>query len=101
MSDWGRHERERGTIACLAGWTLLLSGYTLPPGREYRRPDGTVVPWHEAGDEAAGLLGLTDGERHGVDCSLFGEFDEDKAIDRFRTLVEAAQAVQDPVPQSA
>jgi hypothetical protein len=100
-SGRGRHDRERGTIASLAGWTLLLSGYTLPPGGEYQRPDGTAVGRQQAGDEAAALLGLTDAQRDGGGSPLFGEMDRDKAIARLRALVEAAETTRDPGRQAA
>jgi hypothetical protein len=91
-SGQGRHDRERGTIASVAGWTLLLSGYALPPGGGYQRPDGTIVGWHQAVGEAARLLGLTSAERYGRDCPLSGELDADKAIAWLRALVEATEA---------
>jgi hypothetical protein len=43
MSGWAWHDRERGTIASMAGWALLLSGYTLPQRGQYQRADGTAV----------------------------------------------------------
>jgi hypothetical protein len=95
-SGWAWHDRERGTIASLAGWTLLLAGYTLPRRGQYQRPDGTVVSWDEAAEEAARLLGLTGAERYGRDCPLFGEPDEGKAIARLRALVIAAEATCGP-----
>jgi len=66
-----------GTVACLAGHTLLLSGYRLLTEREqmdflnetgehpglFMRPDGTIVQGHYAG-EAAQLLGMTHEERY-------------------------------------
>jgi hypothetical protein len=100
-SGWGWHDCERGTIASVAGWALLLSGYTLPQRGQYQRPDGTVVGWHQAADEAAGLLGLTGAEQYGGDCPLFGEPDEGKAIARLRALVEAAEATCGPGLQAA
>jgi hypothetical protein len=56
------------------------------------------VPWHQVGDEAADLLGLTDAQRGGEDCPLFGDPDQDEAIAWLRALVEATCG---PVLQAA
>jgi hypothetical protein len=84
-----------GTRACLGGWALLLCGYRLEDKNEFIRPDGTEVPPAHVGREAAYLLRLTSAEQFGPDddlCSLFGEMNDDAAIERFRLLVEAAEA---------
>jgi hypothetical protein len=95
MGDFGRYER-CGTVACLAGWTLLLSGYTLTSDLTFMRPDGSRVHAGPGpGDEAARLLNLTAAEEDGepgAPWPLFYAGDEDAAIARFRELVEAAEA---------
>jgi hypothetical protein len=93
-----------GTVACLAGHAMLASGYVLretgslfDPLSVFIRPDGTPV--HDKGREAAGLLGLTDGEFRGEDYRLggiqiplfHGMQSRERAIARFRALVEAAE----------
>lgn len=94
MTVYGEKYPECGTVACIAGWAMLLSGYQLsdgPGGSHFIRPDGSTVPDSMNGDEAAELLDLTAAERYGgpeSECSLFTEWDEDAAIDRFRMLVE-------------
>lgn len=98
MTVWGDRDPECGTVACLAGWAMLLSGYRLRDG-EFVRPDGCEVESGTEGDEAALLLELSDAERygsHGEECSLFGEWDEEEAIARFRKLVEASEAIPEP-----
>lgn len=76
--------------ACIAGRTLLLSGYTYQHGR-FLRPDGTPVD--NPADEAALVLGLTDSERHGPDgrTYLFFNGDNDAALARFRRIVETPE----------
>ena len=98
MGIWGEPDTECGTVACLAGWAMLLSGYRLGYGRKgsyFARPDGTPIPDGTDGDEAARLLDLSCEERYGSgedECSLFTAPDDDIAIERFRALVDAAEA---------
>jgi hypothetical protein len=84
-----------GTAACLGGWTLLLSGYELAGLNLFVRPDGSEVPPASIASEAASLLCLTDAEHYGppgIACpTLFGETSEDRAIARFRVIVERAE----------
>jgi hypothetical protein len=83
-----------GTAACLGGWTLLLSGYGLLGPNDFTRPDGTALLPECIGSEAASVLGLTDDEHYGppgVNSTLFGETDPERAIARFRVIVERAE----------
>lgn len=95
MSDFGHIDPECGTVCCLGGWAMVLSGYHVSP-QAFFRPDGSVVG--SEGDEARELLGLSD-EEYAREYegsrvpSLFLDYDEDRAIERFRALVEAAEAV--------
>jgi hypothetical protein len=95
MLIWGEPAApDCGTAACLGGWTLLLSGYGLLGPNEFTRPDGTAVPPALVGSEAAYLLRLTTDEHYGapgVGSTLFGETDPDRAIARFRVIVERAE----------
>lgn len=95
MGSWGYTNSVCGTSACLAGWAMLLSGYTLDENDDtFHRPDGVRV--RDEGSEAQQLLGLTDTERYGqgdIDESLF-TLDEDEAISCFRALVETAEAAE-------
>ena len=102
MRDWGGKD-ECGTVACLAGWTLLLSGYTVDQFGDFTSPGGVSVTTEDdddafdgdtVGDEAAGLLRLTDTELYGPpgsQSSLWATFPDDAAVERFRALVEAAE----------
>lgn len=86
---------ERGTVADLAGRTMLLSGYTLGRQGDYTRPDGTRVPLHKYSDEARGLLDLDDEEFYGrddADHMLFDWQPEEDAIAAFTAIVERAEA---------
>lgn len=85
-----------GTVACLAGHAMLLSGYelnnsdfaiTIP---RYRRPDGSLVSPPAMGAEAAQLLGM-----HGQEQAVFylGEI----AVPVFRALCDGA--VLDEIPE--
>jgi hypothetical protein len=93
MSDWGR-ETPCGTVACLAGWTLLMSGCTVDAEGLFRYPAGRLVG--SVRYTARDLLVLTDDEYwpDEADCSLFCPQPEDEAIARFRALVEAAEGVE-------
>lgn len=55
-------EGECGTVACFAGWTVLLSGYTLDDGYDGYDPTGKPVEDLDIHDTAAELLGLTKDE---------------------------------------
>lgn len=86
MHTFGDRDPVCGTVACLGGHAMLQSpGYRLDEYSVFRRPDGTAVV--SEGDEAQELLGLPDSER-----GLFIEWDHGRAIERFRALVEAAEA---------
>lgn len=94
MAEWGYKSPVCGTVACLAGRALLLSGYTLDKDGHFWSPDGNrkVLP----GEEAHWLLGLTDSERwsDNDEPSLFSDMDRDRAIARFRAMVEAAESAK-------
>lgn len=96
MRKWGEGNEACGTTACLAGWAMLLSGYSLRDWDIFVRPDGSFVPRGYRNDEGAALLELSEAERYGDvgQHTLFGEPDDDKAIERFRALLEAAEAGQ-------
>lgn len=88
MTNWV-YETSCGTVACLAGHTLLLSGYTFescPTQREgkwgcrIRRPDGSSVAFPAV--EAAELLGLTCPQAE----SVF--LDYEHGTDNLRKLIE-------------
>ncbi len=83
-----------GTVACLAGHAMLLAGYEMNRGGTYYRPDGSVVEC-ESG-EAAALLGLSEEERFPPDeFTIFsGHLSNNTAINRFREIVEKAEANQ-------
>ncbi len=96
MQSWGRHE-SCGTVACLAGTTLLRCGYTLRNGyasrgrfgaASFHRPDGSRV--ERVGPEAAFLLGLSDDELVAGGCNSIWT-DIYGGVERFRKLVEAAE----------
>jgi hypothetical protein len=84
-----------GTVACIAGHAMLLSGYswgkTLHPGGYYisrfTRPDGTVVDDNQT--EGQKLLGLADDEYFteyaGDPMGLFW-LENDEAVARLRSL---------------
>jgi len=102
MSTFGRHfPRADGscrTVACLAGWTLLQSGYKLDRDEVYVRPDGTSVDFEA--NEAQMLLGMTrqdafygyTGSVPAVDGRIW--FDYKNGPDRFRKLVEETEGKQ-------
>ncbi len=70
-----------GTVACLAGHTLLLSGYDLRLNTFYR-PDGTVVV--EEDTEAAHLLGMSYRDANRV----FFCFEREEAIRRLESFAK-------------
>jgi hypothetical protein len=98
MSEWGYNDPECGTKACLAGWTLLLNGYTIDGNDDFRDSAGELA--YHLPEVAHELLKLTDAERWGTDEDVHGLFTErddddgDTAIARFRALVEAAEMAQ-------
>jgi len=94
MSDYG-FSSECGTTACIAGWAMLLSGYQVDANGSWSSPDDTPVHGGYLSAEARALLGLDDAEYYGDSfepSTLFGEADEDRAIKRFRAIVEASEA---------
>jgi len=96
MMYWGQPgaPNECGTAACLGGWAMILSGYTLAGPDCYRRPDGTTVPGSYA-DEAQMLLGMTTGEAQaGNEDGISVWFDFEDGPDRFRKLVEESEGKQ-------
>lgn len=102
MGTWGHPgEGGCGTAACLAGWTLLLSGgYRLADRERFESLDGKPLPVRQVPHTARRLLDLTDEEFSSPDPGgVYDEIDlfddcqtEDEAIARLRALVEAAEA---------
>jgi hypothetical protein len=89
MRFWGVPKPEY--TACLAGHTLLASGYQLVATNAFRHPEsGSLVTY--PGLAAAGLLGMTAREcKRGIhfwSCNPFCEnMPEDAALDNFLKLV--------------
>lgn len=84
MRTWGTDE-PCGTIACLAGHTMLAAGYSFRLGTYYRL-DGTEVDHN--GLEAKKLLGMTDDEYMGpTGYSLFFMKNKKLALKRFREII--------------
>jgi hypothetical protein len=102
MGSWG-YESSCGTVACLAGHAMLLSGYRLRSDEErnkegqligdyrlYECPDGTLVEGFY-GDEAQRLLQMTDEERFEATPGEFRHdifLDIQDGLERFAKLVE-------------
>lgn len=100
MGTWGYTGGSCGTIACLAGHAMLLSGYRLVrmPRRSiyqmgnsqvYVRPDGSQV--FNYGGEAQVLLGMADSERYrdvGPWTSHDIFLDMSAGLERFQKLVD-------------
>jgi hypothetical protein len=88
MHTWGT-QLECGTVACLAGHTLLLSGYHLNSSSEFQRPDFTYV--QEVMREAEGLLGMTreESDPDGGHTSVWVDYGN--GVERFRAIVEKAE----------
>jgi len=89
MLVWGM-TTSCGTAACLAGHTLLQSGYKLDGGENFLRPDGTPIP-NNPGEEARQLLGMTRGEVTFSDMELPLWVDFNHGLERFRAIVERAE----------
>lgn len=97
MSRWSNH---CGTVACLAGHTMLMSGYTVSGMHVpfFIRPDGSMVM--NSGQEAQRLLGMTHEERYqpgrrtfsyrGEPGDIFHVSDPDEALAEFRRLADAS-----------
>lgn len=81
-----------GTVACLGGHALLLSGYELEAGEDqvtkYLRPDGSRVD--ATGNEAARVLGL-----HGQERAVF-YIEAQTAVPVFRALTEGVKLGEIP-----
>jgi hypothetical protein len=90
MGVWGYKGPDKtcGSVACLAGHTLLAAGYTLR-GFNYYRPDGTYVRSEAA--EAEMLLGMTGSDGNDT-LPLWLDFMNGPA--RFREMIEKAEANQ-------
>lgn len=91
MRNWGVLLKPGGYRACLAGHTLLASGYELVDTNTFIHPLHGISD--HPGAEAVKLLGMTDAEtRRGVHwwkCSVFCEnAREDAALANFRLLIE-------------
>jgi hypothetical protein len=88
MCTWGYQGPECGTVACLAGHTLLAAGYKLH-GYNFYRPDGSLVPNEPV--EAEILLGMTGSDGNDT-LPLWLDFEN--GPDRFREMIEKAEANQ-------
>lgn len=104
MSVFGAHRYDSagescGTVACLAGWAMFLSGYCLDKDEVFQRPDGTFVDREDG--EARELLGMSISDE--LYLSEFNPshpnakiwFDCKHGPDRFRKLVEKAEGDQE------
>jgi hypothetical protein len=105
MECWvGEPEEGCGTVACIAGHAMLMSGYSytkmkdpdsdsvLPGAFLFVRPDGTEVDSSLNESEAISLLELTDEEYEGEDgIPLFHDYLGDSAATRLRILIEQAE----------
>lgn len=96
MSVWGETERSCGTVACLAGWALILSDWKLIDDCTFESPDGKreVERGEDIEIEARTLLGLTIDEMwDSADVAPLFALGEFEAVTRLRELVEEAEAV--------
>ena len=119
MGTWGMREysflqRYRQQTACLAGHTLLQSGYVLRASNRYESPRGTIVRGRDIGLAAQDLLGLTQAEagedvyspRSGIyleriiSPALF-HMSNEQALARFRKIVEEEEARRAQSPSLA
>jgi hypothetical protein len=78
-----------GTKYCVAGWTLVLSGYTVE-NQCFFTPDGTLVRYED--QEAATLLGLT-GEVQSVDIffyKMYSPVTVEEMVDRMSQVTGVA-----------
>lgn len=98
MSTWGR-EGLCGTVACIAGWALLLSGWELEDDLviQFRKGGRTLLFSDEVREEARRLLDLSDAEyereyndERGI--TLFDNQPTHHAIAWLREITEAAEA---------
>jgi hypothetical protein len=89
--DQGEYGRitDCGTIACIAGHTLLQDGYTVKLTKDnytqYSRPDGSAVGFEF--EEARELLGLTSEEAQ----ALFYCMNNEEAIDMLEGYIKDAR----------
>lgn len=87
MATWGSRTA-CGTVACLAGTAMLLSGYAFD-GMNFFRPDGSITDREDL--EAASLLGMSPAEVNGGAPGLGIWYDMASGPDRFRKLVEESE----------
>jgi hypothetical protein len=95
MSVWGEMERSCGTVACLAGWALILSGWKLVDDCTFESPDGKreIYRGQDIEREAQAALDLTDDKMwDGADVAPLFALGEFEAVTRLRELVEEAEA---------
>jgi len=96
MRSWAVLLGQGRYAACLAGHTLLASGYELAADDMFCSPGGSIIS--DPGEEAFLLLGLTRKEyRRGVHwwkCNIFCEnAPEDAALDNFlQVIIEEEQS---------
>lgn len=96
MRTWGK-VAPCGTVACLAGHTLLADGWEMRPRREHGlavfTKDSRVAVGDDVGEVARELLELDDGEFYRGGSDLFWCCtDEDVAVQWLRDITGAAEA---------
>ncbi len=89
MRTWGTVTRGCGVVACLAGTTLLCSGYTMNDDGIFWRPDGSFV--ENVPQEAQDLLGLSVADTLEGNTLPWLWMDFDHGLERFRAIVEKAE----------
>ena len=97
LTTYGEQDRACGIVADLAGWTLILRGWTLVADKTFKSPDGEreICGWQDIEREACAALGLSEDDLWGGSdiAPLFGITDPDEALSRLRELTETAEAV--------
>ncbi|MGL5881381.1 MAG: hypothetical protein ACRC2V_26925 [Xenococcaceae cyanobacterium] len=80
-----------GTVACIAGWTVLLSEKRLISSSEIEN-DFSQRSWHKVKREAMELLDISNKEATWLFVPVDddgNELEDDDAIARFETFIEA------------
>lgn len=78
-----------GTSACIAGWVCIYG----TPGLLEKESFTVIEEFDRPAFRAAQLLGVVN-DYHWILANIFGEFDEEAALVRFKTLIEAAKRIQ-------
>lgn len=90
QGGWGYRDPVCGTSACIGGWTCIYGTPELAEQDEFgllKSMDG------KPGYRAAQLLGLED-DYHWLLINIFGEWNDERAILKFRFLIEDAKKAQ-------